>query len=42
MTEAQWVPTEEDVDDARVTDFARFVSRRTNLPMPDYHTLWQW
>ena len=42
MTEPQWVPTEQDVADARVTDFARFVGARTGLPVADYHALWQW
>lgn len=38
MTEAQWVPTPQDVEEARVTDFARFAGR----PDSDYHDLWQW
>ncbi|WP_102141739.1 acetoacetate--CoA ligase [Mycobacterium hubeiense] len=42
MTEPQWVPTEQDIAQARVTDFARFVQSRTGLAMPDYQTLWQW
>ncbi|HET6731252.1 acetoacetate--CoA ligase [Mycobacterium sp.] len=42
MTEPQWVPTEQDITDARVTDFGRFVGERTGLPMADYHALWQW
>ena len=33
----QWEPTERDIADARVTDFARFVNRP-----PDYRSLWQW
>jgi acetoacetyl-CoA synthetase len=33
----QWEPTERDVADARVTDFARFVGKS-----PDYRSLWQW
>jgi acetoacetyl-CoA synthetase len=33
----QWEPTERDVADARVTDFARFVKKS-----PDYRSLWQW
>ena len=33
----QWEPTERDVADARVTDFARFVQKS-----PDYRSLWQW
>ena len=44
MTDAgpQWEPTEQDIADARVTDFARFVQQRTGAPMPDYQSLWQW
>lgn len=43
VTEApQWVPTDQDVADARVTDFSRFVEKRTGLTLPDYHALWQW
>jgi acetoacetyl-CoA synthetase len=38
----QWEPTDRDVADARVTDFARFVRQRTGLPVPDYRSLWQW
>jgi len=38
----QWEPTPQDIADARVTDFARFVRRRTGVPMPDYQSLWQW
>ena len=46
MTQAvdvpQWQPTERDIADARVTDFARFVQQRTGAPMADYQSLWQW
>lgn len=38
----QWVPTEDDVNGARVTDFARFAERRTGGSYPDYRALWQW
>jgi acetoacetyl-CoA synthetase len=38
----QWEPTPQDIADARVTDFARFVRRRTGAPMPDYQSLWRW
>lgn len=38
----QWTPTEADVAGARVTDFARFVQRRTGREHPDYQSLWQW
>ncbi len=40
--EPQWVPTERDIADARVTDFARFVAARTGAELPDYHALWRW
>ncbi len=40
--EPQWVPSEADIATARVTDFARFVERRTGISAPDYQTLWQW
>ena len=45
MTDAapQWVPTNDDIAEARVTDFARFVQARTGVPtVPDYRALWQW
>jgi acetoacetyl-CoA synthetase len=38
----QWQPTERDIADARVTDFARFVQQRTGAPMTDYQSLWRW
>jgi acetoacetyl-CoA synthetase len=38
----QWRPSQRDIADARVTDFARFVQQRTGAPMADYHSLWQW
>jgi acetoacetyl-CoA synthetase len=38
----QWQPTERDIADARVTDFARFVQQRTGAPIADYKSLWQW
>jgi acetoacetyl-CoA synthetase len=37
MTEPQWVPTAEDIANARVTDFANVVGQSS-----DYHSLWQW
>jgi len=43
MTDAtQWVPTDEDIARARVTEFARFVQQRTGVAAPDYKSLWQW
>lgn len=44
MTEAvaQWVPTERGIAEARITDFARFVSGRTGTSFPDYQALWRW
>jgi acetoacetyl-CoA synthetase len=38
----QWQPTERDLAEARVTDFARFVQQRTGKQASDYHQLWQW
>ncbi|WP_280471069.1 AMP-binding protein [Nocardia cyriacigeorgica] len=38
----QWVPTDRDLAEARITDFARFVTERTGVPTPDYAALWQW
>lgn len=38
----QWVPTDEDVAAARVTDFARFVAERAGVTTTDYASLWQW
>jgi acetoacetyl-CoA synthetase len=38
----QWVPTDEDVANARVTDFARFVADQTGVATTDYTSLWQW
>ncbi|MGF6884187.1 acetoacetyl-CoA synthetase [Nocardia sp. GAS34] len=40
--EPQWVPSDQDIAGARITDFARFVTGRTGLDFPDYHALWQW
>lgn len=42
MTQPQWVPSEADVRDARITEFARFVEARTGTSLSDYHALWQW
>ncbi|PTR31405.1 acetoacetyl-CoA synthetase [Rhodococcus sp. OK519] len=41
-TRPQWVPSDADVDGARITDFARWVERRTGLTLPDYRALWEW
>ncbi|MFE6924377.1 acetoacetate--CoA ligase [Nocardia sp. NPDC057663] len=38
----QWVPTEQDIAQARITDFARFVAARHPVALPDYRALWQW
>ena len=38
----QWVPTDEDVATARVTDFARFVAKHAGVTTSDYMSLWQW
>ena len=38
----QWQPTERDIADARVTDFARIVAQRTGTSLTDYQSLWRW
>ncbi|MGW0046068.1 acetoacetate--CoA ligase [Nocardia cyriacigeorgica] len=38
----QWVPTDREIAEAKITDFARFVTARTGVPTPDYSALWQW
>ncbi|MGF0316024.1 acetoacetate--CoA ligase [Nocardia fluminea] len=38
----QWVPDENDIARARITDFAGFVAERHAVAVPDYHALWQW
>ncbi|MFE7419646.1 acetoacetate--CoA ligase [Rhodococcus sp. NPDC057529] len=38
----QWVPTEADVRDAVITDFAAFVTRRHGVTVDDYRSLWRW
>ncbi|MBE1550110.1 acetoacetyl-CoA synthetase [Mycobacterium sp. OAS707] len=38
----QWEPTESDIANARVTDFAKFVQNRIGATLPDYKSLWQW
>lgn len=38
----QWVPTDEDVANARLTDFARFVAEHAGVTTTDYTSLWQW
>lgn len=40
--EPQWVPTQRDIADARVTHFARFAEKRTGAAFPDYEALRQW
>ena len=41
VIEAQWKPTEKDIADARVTDFARFAEARTGGQFGDYAALWR-
>ncbi|MFC9551172.1 acetoacetate--CoA ligase [Rhodococcus sp. NPDC056960] len=38
----QWVPTEADVRDAVITDFAAYVARRHSVTVDDYRSLWRW
>ncbi|WP_425303558.1 acetoacetate--CoA ligase, partial [Nocardia wallacei] len=42
MVQAQWVPGEAGVRNARVSDFARFVGERNGLEFADYRALWRW
>ena len=46
MTQAvdvpQWQPTDSDIANARVTNFAKFVEKRIGAALPDYQSLWQW
>nr|WP_115061660.1 acetoacetate--CoA ligase [Nocardia otitidiscaviarum] len=39
---AQWTPSDTDIEAARITDFARFVTARTGMDLPDYRSLWRW
>ncbi|OBI72110.1 acetoacetate--CoA ligase [Mycobacterium sp. E740] len=41
-TAPQWTPTDADIADARVTDFAQFVRGRTGKDLADYRSLWEW
>ncbi|MEE2032332.1 acetoacetate--CoA ligase [Rhodococcus chondri] len=38
----QWVPTDTDIAEAKVTAFARFVERRHAVTPTDYTALWKW
>ncbi|MGW0177061.1 acetoacetate--CoA ligase [Rhodococcus sp. NPDC003322] len=38
----QWVPSDEDVEGARITDFASWAEGRCGVSLPDYRALWQW
>jgi acetoacetyl-CoA synthetase len=38
----QWVPTDADLTESAIADFARFVSARIGRDLPDYQSLWQW
>jgi len=38
----QWVPSDQDISRARITDFARFAEARTGGSFPDYQALWRW
>ncbi|MFI8568645.1 acetoacetate--CoA ligase [Rhodococcus sp. NPDC078407] len=42
MDSAMWTPTDSDLADARVTEFARFVEQRHQVTLPDYAALWRW
>ncbi|WP_067853326.1 acetoacetate--CoA ligase [Nocardia shimofusensis] len=41
----QWTPTERDIAEARITDFARFAAEHSSYDAPDradYQRLWEW
>ncbi|WP_369639095.1 acetoacetate--CoA ligase [Nocardia sp. JMUB6875] len=38
----QWMPSEDDIAAARITDFTRFVQQRYGVQADDYAALWQW
>ncbi|MFD6357417.1 acetoacetate--CoA ligase [Nocardia tengchongensis] len=38
----QWIPSARDLSEARVTDFARYVTARSGIELPDYSALWRW
>ncbi|KQU59022.1 acetoacetyl-CoA synthetase [Rhodococcus sp. Leaf278] len=42
MDSALWTPTDSDLAEARVTEFARFVEQRHDVLLPDYSALWRW
>lgn len=42
MVRPQWVPSEVDLAEARVTAFGRFVEQRHAVELPQYEALWQW
>lgn len=42
MDSVLWTPTDSDVAEARVTEFARFVEQRHGVELPDYRSLWRW
>lgn len=42
MISALWTPTDSDLAEARVTEFARFVEQRHDVLLPDYSALWRW
>ncbi|MGV8871030.1 MAG: acetoacetate--CoA ligase [Rhodococcus sp. (in: high G+C Gram-positive bacteria)] len=42
MISALWTPTDADVAEARITEFAKFVEQRHDVTLPDYTSLWRW
>ncbi|WP_305092380.1 acetoacetate--CoA ligase [Prescottella sp. R16] len=38
----QWTPSGDDVERARITDFTRYVERRTGRTLAGYDALWRW
>ncbi len=37
-----WRPSEERIEQAAITDYARWLERTRGLDLPDYESLWQW
>lgn len=40
--EPQWIPSPQDIENARVTDFAAQVERTYGVSLSDYTALWEW
>lgn len=42
MAEILWKPSEESIKKTKMTDFTKWLSRKTGMPFPDYRSLHQW